>query len=224
MAEKVSNHDFIELNYTGKLSDGKVFDTTILEVAQKNHFHAKNRAFEPVIVCVGEKQLLPGLDANLEGKEVGKEFSITLQPEEAFGKKDVKKVQLVPLATFKEHKLNPHPGLQVDFDGKVGTVMRVSGGRVMVNFNHPLSGREVTYDCIITRKVTDPLEKVKVFVANSFGFNKQFVEVEGDEKKVVAKVPFEMPKEVMDLLSKKVVEKTGVKEVVFESSAVKKEQ
>ena len=64
------------------------------------------------------------------------------------GKKDVKKVQLVPLATFKEHKLNPHPGLQVDFDGKIGTVMRVSGGRVMVNFNHPLSGKEIIYEIV----------------------------------------------------------------------------
>ena len=42
---------------------------------------------------------------------------------------DIKKVKIVPTSTFKEHNLQPHPGLQINVDGEMGTITSISGGR-----------------------------------------------------------------------------------------------
>ena len=221
MAEKVKEHDFIELSYTGRLADGTVFDTTLKEVAEKKGLTTQNKKFGPLTVCVGEKQLLPGLDEELVGKEIGKDFIVELSQEKAFGKRDVKKIQLVPLSTFKEHKLNPYPGLQVDFDGKIGTVMRATGGRVMVNFNHPLAGKDIVYECKVVGTVTDLKEQILTYISTGLQIDAKFVEVSIDGEKAVIKVPFEMPAPIVEMLQKKLTEITKVKEVTFESSAEK---
>jgi FKBP-type peptidyl-prolyl cis-trans isomerase 2 len=219
MTEPIKKNDFITLEYTGKLVDGRVFDTTSKEIAESKHLHAKDKTFGPVTICVGENQVILGFDEKLIGKVIGKEYSITVPMQKGFGKKDVKKVQLVPLATFKEHKLNPHPGLQVDFDGKIGTVMRVSGGRVMVNFNHPLSGRDLMYDFIIKGKITDSKDKISSFIANILHMDKRFITVIENEKKVTIKIPFEMPAPLIEVITKKLTQiLPEIKEMKFEAT------
>lgn len=96
MTEKVKLKDFISLDYTGKLADGTVYDTTVKKVAEENDLPTEKRIFTPVTICVGENQILPGLDEELIDKEIGKEYTITLPPEKAFGKRDVKKMTSSP--------------------------------------------------------------------------------------------------------------------------------
>ena len=75
--EKIQNKDFIEIDYTGRLEDGTIFDTTKEKAADDAKIPHNHNNLKPAIICVGEKQLLPGLDKGLEGQEVGKEFLLT---------------------------------------------------------------------------------------------------------------------------------------------------
>ena len=213
MIEKIKLHDFVEIEYTGKLTDGTVFDTTKEDVAKGNKLYNNQVKYKPAAICVGEKQLLPGLDINLVDKEVGIDYSITLKPEEAFGKRDIKNMRIVPMSTFIEHKLQPRPGLQIDVDGEMGIVTRVSGGRVIVNFNHPLAGREIVYDYKIVKKITDAKEQVELFLATSFRLPKEMLKVNIAENKANVEVPFTLPESFLDILSKKLVELTGLNEI-----------
>lgn len=215
MPEKIKLHDFVEVDYTGKLPDGMVFDTTIAEVAKEQHIHSEKTTYGPAIVCVGEQQLLPGLDEQLVDKEVGKEYTVTLAPEQAFGKRDIKKVKIIPSGTFREHKMEPHPGLQIDVDGEVGLVSSVSGGRVIVNFNHPLAGKEVVYTFKIRRKVDDAAEQITSFLAMSFKIPEVQMKVEAKEGKATVELPVSLPPPLTDALVKKLAELTGVKELEF---------
>src|SRR3989338_9525675 len=124
MSEKIKLHDFIEIEYTGKLAEGAVFDTTSEKVAKEHRLHSPERKYHPAVICVGERQILPGLDAQLVDKELGKEYTLTLPPEKAFGKRDIKLVKIMPMDMFRQHKVQPHPGLQVDVDGEMGLVTR----------------------------------------------------------------------------------------------------
>ena len=222
MADKIKNHDFVELDYTGKLADGLVFDTTKEDVAKENNLESEGRKYAPNTVCVGEAQLLPGLDAQLEGREIGESFTVTLSPENAFGKRDIKKMRIVPMSTFKEHNVQPQPGLQVDMDGERGIISRVSGGRVIVNFNHPLAGKEVTYDVKIHRKINDNQVKVTSFLSMMLGMpkDKMTVEVKEDKAKVI--LPVDFPIQISTMLTQKLVEVTGLKDVLFEKKEVEK--
>lgn len=201
--EKVSKHDFIEIEYIGKIKeDNVVFDTTYEKVAKENNL--ENTSYEPVIVCIGEEQLLKGLDKNLEGKETGKEYDIEIKPEDAFGKRNAKLIQLISTNKFKQQKIQPMPGMQLNIDGVVGTIKTVSGGRILVDFNHPLAGKELLYKIKINKKVTDDKEKLKGYLKLSLGTKDFDIELSNNNAKVSLKK--EIPKEAQENLSKKITE------------------
>jgi FKBP-type peptidyl-prolyl cis-trans isomerase 2 len=169
MMEKVKANDFIEVEYTGMTKDdGVVFDTTDKAVAAKNQLHS-HTSYGPVTICVGEEQILSGLDKNLIGKDLGQEYTINITPKEGFGVKNAKLIQMVPTKKFIQQKIQPIPGLQLNIDGMVGTVKTVSGGRTLVDFNHPLSGKELTYKLRINKKVTDTNQKLLSYMKLSLG-------------------------------------------------------
>ncbi len=200
--------DFIEFDYVGKTNEGIVFDTTIEDIGKK--FGIKH-TFKPIILCLGQGQLLKGLELALIGKELGKHI-IKLEAKDAFGKKDAKLIQLVPLSKFLKDGLKPVPGMQVNIDGQIATIKRVSSGRVVVDFNHPMAGLELTYEVNVLKIITDLNVKVESFVANTYG------NVKHDYKDGVVKlfVQTEVPIEVQKLFKenfKKVIPE--IKDVTF---------
>jgi len=212
--EKVLKKDFIEIEYTGKIKDENiVFDTTDEKVAKENNLETHS-GYEPVIICVGEEQLLKGIDKNLEGKDVGKEYDIEIKPEDAFGNKNAKLIQLIPTSKFKQQKIQPMPGMQMNIDGMVGTIKTVSGGRTLVDFNHPLSGKELFYKIKINRKVTDDKEKLTGYLKLSLGTKDFEIEINNNDAKI--KLKNEIPKEAEERLSKKITELIpNIKKVEF---------
>lgn len=169
----IKKGDFIELDYTGKVKDdNKVFDTTILKVAEDaglihkhepGHNHDHSDQYSSVKICVGEKHLLPGLDNAVIGKDIGK-HKIELEDVKAFGKKDAKLVALLPMNMFKKQDIKPFVGLELNIDGRLGIVRSVSGGRVMVDFNHPLASRDIVYELDIKKIITDDKEKMQALL------------------------------------------------------------
>ncbi len=215
MAEKIVLHDFVELEYTGKFKEGMVFDTTSKEVAQKNGVFSPQIKYGPAVICIGEKQLVKGLDDALLGKEIGKDYTIEIGPEEAFGKRDVKKIKLVPSAEFKKQNIEPRAGMQIDMDGEIGRVIRASGGRILVNFNHPFAGKEVVYEIKVNKKIVDKSVQLKSFLELSFNIPK--VDVEIKEEKAEVTLPMELPELIQEELSKKLKEIVKLKEISFKA-------
>ena len=73
-------------------------------------------------------------------------------------------VQMIPMKVFKNNNLNPVSGAVFNFDVRIAKILTVSGGRVMVDFNNPLAGKDVVYEINILRKVNDLNEKIKAFI------------------------------------------------------------
>lgn len=205
---KINQNDFIEIGYTGKLkTKGVVFDTTDKAVAEKEGISNPKMTYGSVIVCLGKGHLVSGLDAKLIGKEPGK-YSFDLSPEEAFGKKDAKLIQMVPTRKFIQQGIRPVPGLQVNIDGVTGVLKTASGGRCIVDFNHPLSGKEVSYDVDVSRIVTDAKEKVVATLELQYNLKDSEVKVEGNKALITLKN--DLPKNVTDAVTPKLKEITGV--------------
>ncbi|MBT6995271.1 peptidylprolyl isomerase [Candidatus Woesearchaeota archaeon] len=202
---KIKKGDFVELDYTGKVKlMDKVFDTSNEEVAKSNNIYNEKMKYGPITICVGEKNVLQGLDDELDGKETGKDYEIDIAPEKAFGKKDPKKMKIVSMSLFRKQKMNPYPGLQINADGMIGTVRSVSGGRVNLDFNHPLAGRDLVYTFKILKKVEDLKEKVDSvmkFGLEMFGpdmFKKELTE---NNLKITSKI--KMPEQIVKTFSDK---------------------
>lgn len=205
----IKEKDFVELDYTGRLhGTGDVFDTTDEKVAKDSELHDQSATYKPVIICVGRGHLIRGIDEQLVGKEVGKTYTFAVEPEKAFGKKNPKLLKLMSAAQFRKQEIAPQLGLQVSVDGRLGTVRSVTGGRIVVDFNHPLAGRALDYDVKVLRKVSSKEEQGKALM--KFLFGQEPVSVEEKENKLVVTMSVEVPAQLKDLLSNEFKELVGV--------------
>lgn len=202
---KISKHDFVEIHYTGKVKLlNRIFDTSDEHVAKSNDIFSKNMKYGPVTICIGEHNVIKGLDSKLENRETGKTYEIEISPEEGFGKKDPKLMKIVSIALFKKQNMQPHPGLQINADGMIATVRSVNGGRVSLDFNHPLAGRDLVYTINVLKKVDDMHEQVKSLVRFNLllpedNFKTEILE---DTLKVTSKI--KIPKQLQDRFEEKV--------------------
>lgn len=194
----INKGDFVELDYIGKVKEtNEVFDVTKAEEAKKSSLFNEKAVYRPAIICIGQNMIVKGIDEFLLGKDC-KNYSLELQPEQAFGKKNVKLIKMLPLSVFTKKNIKPFPGLQLDFDGMMGTIKSVSGGRVVVDFNHPLAGRTVVYDLSVRRILTDEHEKLKSLVEMMFG------EAKLELKDHKATIQFNMPENIQEGMKKRI--------------------
>ncbi|MFH0869187.1 MAG: peptidylprolyl isomerase [archaeon] len=176
--------EFIELEYEGRIkATGEVFDKTE----------------KPKVVCVGERWILEGIDRAVLEKDIGQEFELELKPEEAFGQRNPSMMKVTALNKFKDFR--PVPGIQVNVDGVLATVKSVSSGRVILDFNHPLSGKTLHYKIKIVKKVDDIGEKSRAVV--------QILLPDADlkvhEKTITIKTKNQMPEPLSNELKKQII-------------------
>jgi len=210
--------DFIEIDFTGRVKDGEVFDSTVsteLEKLQDKHDHPIEA--KPFIFCLGHGMFLETLDEFLVGKEIGKTYEVELPPEKAFGNRNSKLIQMIPLSVFKKQNLDPAPGFSFNFDGHIGKILTVSSGRVVVDFNHFLAGKTVQYKISILRLVTDINEKIKAL--NNFFFRRDFP-FKISENKIIIEADKQFVS-IIPLFSDKFKEMLGL-EILVEEIAEKK--
>ena len=182
MTETIKNNDFIEIEYLGR-TDGEVFDTNVPEELKKINPQAEAK---PLVVVAGKDMLVKGFDKELEGKEIGKKYSIKIAPEEAYGNRNPKLIKLIPKRVFSEHKMNPVAGMTVSLDNQVAKIVSASGGRVLVDFNNPLSGKDLEFDFTITKKITDIKQKINTL--QEFYFRQVFeYDIDEKAKKIIFK-------------------------------------
>ncbi len=204
---KTSKGDFVEIEYTGILKESKVvFDTTSEQTAKENEIHREKQKYGPVIVCIGQSNVVKGLDEDLEGKEVGVEYELMLPPENAFGKKSAKLIKLVPTSAFTKQNIRPFPGLSINIDGMFGLIKTVTGGRTIVDFNHPLSGKDIVYKYKILRIVADDREKLEAFLTTQLGIKKDAFTIEKTQAGAKIRIKAKLPKEVQDIITKQALE------------------
>ncbi len=137
----------IKVNYIGKLLDGRVFDTSLLSVANDDAAYPKtlsftkrsNSSYAPLSFEVGSGKMISGFDEAVVGMKVGESKTVTLSPDKAYGDMDPAKlftfqlVETVPLletmtaSEFKtEYGVNPVKGLLV-YDPFYGWEATVDG-------------------------------------------------------------------------------------------------
>ncbi|OKY79143.1 MAG: FKBP-type peptidyl-prolyl cis-trans isomerase 2 [Candidatus Methanohalarchaeum thermophilum] len=157
--------DFVRLNYTGKLEDGTVFDTTVREVAEEQGIE-QERDYGPKTIIVGAGHVVEGLEEDIEEAEVGEDMEVEVEPEKGFGDYDEDKIRAFPKREFKnKHDDEPRKGKRVNIGGKPGTIISTVGGRVRVDFNHPLAGENLLYEYKVEEVIEKIDEKIKALIS-----------------------------------------------------------
>lgn len=124
------------MHFTLSLADGTVAETS--------------RQGEPMRFTMGDGSLIQGLEHVLYGHYEGERVCQTLQPQEAFGFADLDNMHTMARDEFPP-ELPIEPGVVIGFDTPSGeeipgTIQKIEGNEVVVDFNHPLAGHEVTFE------------------------------------------------------------------------------
>lgn len=105
---------------------------------------------EPMAYIQGIGNLIPGLEAALEGKSVGDALQVTIQPEQAYGVRDEDLVQVVDRSAFqgmRELEVGMQFHAQSDRgDTQVIWVADIDGDEITIDGNHPLAGETLNFD------------------------------------------------------------------------------
>lgn len=196
--------DFIRIDYVGRIKEsGLIFDLTNEEIAKKEGVYNPQVKYGPLPVIIGSKFLIKGLEEAFEGMKIGEKKHLIIKPDKAFGDRSEKLIKLIPESEFTKQNMVPYQGMPVNIKNLQGRVLSFSGGRVKVDFNHPLAGKELEYDLEIKKHITDKQEKVKSILEFFYRpTGKEKVRIEGGMVEIFADSASDLPMKVKEEISK----------------------
>ena len=112
---------------------------------------------KPATFVVGDGSLLPGFEAVLMGQQKGYSAQVLVPAASGFGERNPKNVQLLDRSRFAGF-VGDQPleeGLMISFaapDGELpGVITKLFDQTIEVDFNHPLSGIDITFDVAVLK-------------------------------------------------------------------------
>ena len=132
---RIAQGSQVTLHFAIKLENGDVVDSTFDK--------------QPASFTVGDGSLLPGFEMALYGLKSGDQRSLPIAPDQGFGQPNPQNVQVMPRCAFAAMELSE--GLLVIFNDAAnaelpGVVKAFDETHVTVDFNHPLAGKNLTFD------------------------------------------------------------------------------
>ncbi|MCX6820379.1 MAG: peptidylprolyl isomerase [Candidatus Aenigmarchaeota archaeon] len=208
--------DFVSVDYVGRIKGtNEIFDVTIEDVAKKENAHNPKIKYKPVTLIVGGGFILRGLDEALHDMKVGERKTFEVAPEKAFGERRDDLIKPIPAARFKEQNIEPYPGAVVSIGEMRGRIMSVDGGRVKVDFNHPLAGKTLVYDLEVKSLVEKPEERVKSLVFYFTGMDEVDVKVVDKTADISILKDVDVVRPVKSMVAENVMKWCGVDKARF---------
>ena len=146
----VSEGELVSVHYIGTFDDGTVFDSS------------RDRG-EPLIFEAGSPELIHEFSKSVIGMAAGETKKIRLESEDAYGKINPELFRQVGIDDF-EGDMEPQVGTRVTFqsNGKqvIGIIHLIEDDKVVVNFNHPMAGRDLNFEIELLEKVNPEGEEI----------------------------------------------------------------
>ena len=133
---QVKENNTVKVNYTGKLSDGQVFDSS--------------EGKEPIEFTLGQGRLIPGFEKGLIDMGLNEKKTITIPKEEAYGEVNKDLIQEVKKSELPQ-EMAPEVGMGLVSKSPDGQemnllVIEVKEETIVIDGNHPLAGKELIFD------------------------------------------------------------------------------
>ncbi|MCR9146336.1 MAG: peptidylprolyl isomerase [Rhodobacteraceae bacterium] len=133
---EVKTGDTVRIHYTGTLADGETFDSS--------------EGRDPLEFTVGSGQIIPGLEEAIPGMTVGDKKKVEIPADQAYGPVDPNAMQPVPRKDIPDN-IPLDLGTQLQVQTPQGqtlqvTVAEVGEEQVVLDANHPLAGKDLTFD------------------------------------------------------------------------------
>jgi len=129
-------NDTVKVHYTGKLTDGKVFDSSVGK--------------DPLQFTVGGGQMIAGFDTAVDGMAINEKKTVNIPAAEAYGESNPDLIQKVAKSNLPDD-MNVKVGDNLVASGPDGrqtrvTVTEVNEQEVTIDANHELAGKELVFE------------------------------------------------------------------------------
>lgn len=163
---KIKQGDFIQVSFTLRVKDtNRIIETTDEKVAIKANIFDEKSNYGPRLMIVGnEEMFLKRLNKAVIGKEIGEKFKVAIPPEETFGQRDSAKIKMLGRKELVAKNIIPEVGKQIQWGNQTGIIISAAGGRVRVDFNHPLVGQTIEYNVEILEKINGVKKKIEALI------------------------------------------------------------
>jgi FKBP-type peptidyl-prolyl cis-trans isomerase 2 len=212
----INDNDFVLVNFVGRISlTGKIFDLTYKDMAEKEGLSGENYSFKPMLVIPRANYTLKSIAESVIGKNVSDKYKLDIKAKDAFGEQNPKLLHTYGMGTFIENNIRPSPGDVVMLDDRVATVLSVVGGRVLVSFNHPLAGKDLSYEIEIVGVITGEKDKCEAVFEHYSGKKPNELTIEEKNVKIVTeKAPLTYIKDAIVSDIRKYVDKDLSVEII----------
>ena len=144
----VQKGDTISVHYTGRLSDGEIFDSS--------------EGRDPLKFTVGAGQMIPGFDDAVVGMAQGEKKTVSIDPDQAYGQRNDESLFDFPRSNVPEG-MQIEEGMQVYMQDNAGnpvpaTIVAISEDTIKMDCNHPLAGKTLEFDISIAETGLTPDE------------------------------------------------------------------
>jgi peptidylprolyl isomerase len=151
------NGDAVKVHYTGRLSDGTVFDSS--------------EDGDPLEFTLGQGQMIAGFEQAVLGMKVGETKTVNIPSDQAYGPRSDDLIMDVDRNELPDD-MEPWVGLQLQMDQADGsttivTITEVSDTNVKLDANHPLAGKDLVFDIEIMEISKSKTNAVSTFTSIS---------------------------------------------------------
>ena len=184
--------DFILVEYTVRVKEtGALLDTTNAELAKQENIYDASKLYGPTLIVLGKNWINSVVEDWILNASENSEGEIEVPPDKAFGERDPNKVKVYSLRELQRRGYVPSIGDVIELNGVKGIVKQISGGRVTIDFNHPLAGKTLVYKVKIIKKLEDFEEKIKALTSRHLRIPQEDVTViyDSNERKLTLSIP-----------------------------------
>ena len=159
------------VDFTARVKNGDVFDTTYEEEAKKHSLHEHGDQYHPRLISVGSSSfpVLRGFDEALAKSEAGEKLVIEVEPAKGFGERDSGKVRMIPQRKLGDDADRVSIGDTIEVGDKKGIIRYIGSGRVQIDYNHKFAGKTIIYEAHVKESLSKNEEKIRAIVEHHLG-------------------------------------------------------
>lgn len=136
MPEQAQKGDTVQIHYTGRLTNGEVFDSS--------------DGGEPLEFEIGSGSVIKGFDEGVLGMSIGDKKQIEIEVGDAYGERNESYVKTLPREEFNldaELQVGMDLALQLPDGNQIPVaVTEVTQDSITLDANHPLAGQKLIFD------------------------------------------------------------------------------
>ena len=129
--------DNVTVDYTGRLDNGEVFDSSV--------------GRGPLMFTLGDGTMIPGFEQAIYGMKQYENKTFTIGSEDAYGPRMDELIVEIPIENIQlPDGVEVKPGDKLRNENGEVQVLQIANGNVTIDQNHPLAGKDLTFDITLT--------------------------------------------------------------------------